>query len=340
MEYRMSGGEGEVSFLKKSVLDTVIVTQQQRIADLERQLQRSLDEMARLRILRCGVRRGVVRKDCGGVDKDPTGSTGAGIARSGAECPTPTGVGSGTIAGAIKKPKSTLARAPMLPLPEGPSPLLSLARRVAEGGKTSTTRYWTTEEHEKFLYASRKFGPKNYAAISQYVGTRNPKQVRTHAQKYEMRLAREQGRRDEGEITVDIECLSASRTPGMSSNEVPFNRVTAAPSPTDSPPSEPHKQKVASLNTNAEGAHEVPRSPKPTMMHPKSVSPIAVQALGLSKSNPFDDDTILDEGDLLVVPTLQSDISIQSEHLSDIDLDDIAGTDEVDWLDSAMDVPA
>lgn len=51
MEDGVKGG-----MFKKSVLDTVIVTQQRRIADLEKQLQRSLEEMGRLRVLRLGAR--------------------------------------------------------------------------------------------------------------------------------------------------------------------------------------------------------------------------------------------------------------------------------------------
>lgn len=50
-------------------------------------------------------------------------------------------------------------------------------------------------EHNQFLYAVKLFGPKNYVAISQYVATRTPKQVRTHAQKYQMRLEREAKKR-------------------------------------------------------------------------------------------------------------------------------------------------
>jgi hypothetical protein len=39
------------------------------------------------------------------------------------------------------------------------------------------------------------FGPKNYVAISNFVGTRTPKQVRSHSQKYQLRLAREARKR-------------------------------------------------------------------------------------------------------------------------------------------------
>jgi len=43
------------------------------------------------------------------------------------------------------------------------------------------------------LVAREKLGAKNYAAISEYVSSRTAKQVRTHAQKFEMRMARDTG---------------------------------------------------------------------------------------------------------------------------------------------------
>lgn len=52
------------------------------------------------------------------------------------------------------------------------------------------TRYWTGEEHDRFLEAIKEYGEKAYVAISNYVETRTPKQVRTHAQKFQMKMAR------------------------------------------------------------------------------------------------------------------------------------------------------
>mmetsp|Transcript_35997 Transcript_35997/g.81022 ORF Transcript_35997/g.81022 Transcript_35997/m.81022 type:complete len:460 (-) Transcript_35997:206-1585(-) len=59
-----------------------------------------------------------------------------------------------------------------------------------DGTCKSQSRYWTDEEHQRFLDAIQKFGHKDVKAISQVVGTRSATQVRTHAQKYFMRLAR------------------------------------------------------------------------------------------------------------------------------------------------------
>eukprot|EP00871_Galdieria_phlegrea_P005144 jgi/Galph1/5630/GphlegSOOS_G4279.1 len=58
------------------------------------------------------------------------------------------------------------------------------------------SRYWTEEEHERFLEARRIFGLRNTKAIAEYVGTRTVTQVRTHTQKYERR--QEIARKNEG----------------------------------------------------------------------------------------------------------------------------------------------
>jgi SHAQKYF class myb-like DNA-binding protein len=49
-------------------------------------------------------------------------------------------------------------------------------------------RYWSEEEHEKFLDAMQTLGPKDVKAIAAFVGTRSATQVRTHAQKYFLKL--------------------------------------------------------------------------------------------------------------------------------------------------------
>ena len=53
------------------------------------------------------------------------------------------------------------------------------------------SRYWTQQEHQRFLEAIQKFGRKDVKAIASYVGSRNPTQVRTHAQKYYAKMERE-----------------------------------------------------------------------------------------------------------------------------------------------------
>ena len=80
------------------------------------------------------------------------------------------------------------------------------------------SRYWTPEEHQRFLAAVSACGAKNYGQISELVGTRNAKQVRTHAQKFQKRLEREEARRREahgniretGITTVDAAAAAAA----------------------------------------------------------------------------------------------------------------------------------
>lgn len=74
-----------------------------------------------------------------------------------------------------------------------------LRARLAESEKDRSkhdtpkaqSRYWTPNEHKRFLEALQKFGTKDVRSIATYVGSRNATQVRTHAQKYFLRVARE-----------------------------------------------------------------------------------------------------------------------------------------------------
>lgn len=63
--------------------------------------------------------------------------------------------------------------------------------RVKQDSPKVQSRYWTPSEHKRFLEALQKFGPKDVRAIANYVASRNATQVRTHAQKYFLRVARE-----------------------------------------------------------------------------------------------------------------------------------------------------
>mmetsp|Transcript_5038 Transcript_5038/g.15109 ORF Transcript_5038/g.15109 Transcript_5038/m.15109 type:complete len:604 (+) Transcript_5038:549-2360(+) len=64
-----------------------------------------------------------------------------------------------------------------------------------EDGKKSSSRYWTPEEHQRFLEGLAKYGQKEIKSISRHVRTRNATQVRTHAQKYYLRLQREKNKK-------------------------------------------------------------------------------------------------------------------------------------------------
>ncbi|GAM17097.1 hypothetical protein SAMD00019534_002720 [Acytostelium subglobosum LB1] len=61
--------------------------------------------------------------------------------------------------------------------------------------KKKQSRYWTPEEHHRFLEALSKFGHRDVKSIAAFVGSRNSTQVRTHAQKYFLRIDRERQRK-------------------------------------------------------------------------------------------------------------------------------------------------
>ena len=56
------------------------------------------------------------------------------------------------------------------------------------------SRYWTEEEHSKFLEAVRCFGAHNHKVIASHVGTRSSTQVRSHSQKFFKKLETFRGR--------------------------------------------------------------------------------------------------------------------------------------------------
>mmetsp|Transcript_26667 Transcript_26667/g.43605 ORF Transcript_26667/g.43605 Transcript_26667/m.43605 type:complete len:520 (-) Transcript_26667:621-2180(-) len=72
------------------------------------------------------------------------------------------------------------------------SSTLSSEEQAAVAQLKSQSRYWTPEEHKRFISALKAYGPRDIKGIAMHVGTRNPTQVRTHAQKYWMKLKREQ----------------------------------------------------------------------------------------------------------------------------------------------------
>eukprot|EP01122_Echinamoeba_exundans_P016841 TRINITY_DN8665_c0_g1_i1.p1 TRINITY_DN8665_c0_g1~~TRINITY_DN8665_c0_g1_i1.p1 ORF type:complete len:515 (-),score=98.15 TRINITY_DN8665_c0_g1_i1:120-1664(-) len=61
----------------------------------------------------------------------------------------------------------------------------------SSGKKAQQSRYWRKDEHDRFMEALRKYGRKDVKSIAAHVATRNPTQVRTHAQKYFLKLKRE-----------------------------------------------------------------------------------------------------------------------------------------------------
>jgi len=64
---------------------------------------------------------------------------------------------------------------------------------VGVDGKPVQPRFWTPDEHDKFLEAAKLFGHGNVHEIARYVGTRTVAQVRTHSQKYFVKLEKMRG---------------------------------------------------------------------------------------------------------------------------------------------------
>ncbi|KAL4094895.1 hypothetical protein PRIC1_010546 [Phytophthora ramorum] len=49
---------------------------------------------------------------------------------------------------------------------------------------------WSSDEHDRFLEALKKYPQGPWKAITEYVGTRSVRQVQTHAQKYQEKVSR------------------------------------------------------------------------------------------------------------------------------------------------------
>ncbi|KAE8895642.1 hypothetical protein PF005_g19266 [Phytophthora fragariae] len=49
---------------------------------------------------------------------------------------------------------------------------------------------WSSDEHDRFLEALKKYPQGPWKAITEYVGTRSVRQVQTHAQKYQEKVTR------------------------------------------------------------------------------------------------------------------------------------------------------
>lgn len=107
-------------------------------------------------------------------------------------------VGAPTSTGYYEDPLATIRRLEA-ELEAARAEIERLRGRLAESEKERNkhdapkvqSRYWTPNEHKRFLEALQKFGAKDVRAIASYVGSRNATQVRTHAQKYFLRVARE-----------------------------------------------------------------------------------------------------------------------------------------------------
>lgn len=69
---------------------------------------------------------------------------------------------------------------------------------------------WTREEHFRFLESIRLFG-KDWRQIEEHVGTRTCSQIRSHAQKYFLRLEKENNFNENFEASDDFSNSSTSQ---------------------------------------------------------------------------------------------------------------------------------
>jgi len=71
---------------------------------------------------------------------------------------------------------------------------------------------WTTEEHEAFLRGMAMYG-RRWTKVADVVGTRTTVQVRSHAQKWEIKMAKEQKAKAANDVVVnDLGSLSSLQT--------------------------------------------------------------------------------------------------------------------------------
>jgi len=70
--------------------------------------------------------------------------------------------------------------------------------------KCESPRYWTPQEHQLFLEGLEKFG-RSPQAIAEFVKTRTPAQVKSHAQKYWIKVKKEQEKiKKQKQVTEEV----------------------------------------------------------------------------------------------------------------------------------------
>lgn len=72
--------------------------------------------------------------------------------------------------------------------------LLQVSQKNQDNSKSAGR--WSREEHQKFVEGVTKFG-KNWKKVEEYIGTRTGAQIRSHAQKFFIRLTKEYKKRSE-----------------------------------------------------------------------------------------------------------------------------------------------
>lgn len=133
---------------------------------------------------------------------------------------------------------------------------------------------WTQEEHEKFLQALRLYPRGPWREVARHVGSRSARQVQTHAQKYNEKIAR----RERGLLKVRKRVVrpehrveqpsSIKRVSSAKPSRKSRNRsVSEASSESSSTPLSPQLPSQTSESPNADDVSEL-RSPMALAAHP------------------------------------------------------------------------
>lgn len=127
--------------------------------------------------------------------------------------------------------------------------------------KKASSRYWTPEEHARFLEGLELFGQKDIKAISRHVGTRSATQVRTHAQKYYLRIERERakaevdGKSPASDRTVNGKVDAAAKMVGAAANGPTANGTLVG-------------GHLSSCHTNSSSSNQIVNAPTNTRSSP------------------------------------------------------------------------
>ncbi|XP_004489944.1 transcription factor MYBS3 [Cicer arietinum] len=145
---------------------------------------------------------------------------------------------------------------------------------------------WTEEEHKLFLLGLQKLGKGDWRGISRnFVKTRTPTQIASHAQKYFLRRHNQNRRRRRSslfDITTDTVMKSLTITEGEHSEQ---ETVMSPPPPTPNAytpshyggipritPTLPPSSKMSTLNLNEKASSSIEPQPLSLKLQPSSLS--------------------------------------------------------------------